>query len=418
MSARNRTGADMGGEGQIAPIPRVTIQAFCEAGDTAAVINSAATDRRMLKAHVKAHMGGMSAALEAYRASPTPNVIIIESTSDRATVLTQLEELSQYCDPGTKVVIIWRSNDIHLYRELISLGVSDYLVAPMNVIAFVTALSNLYAGETGKNVGRITAIVGAKGGVGASTIAHNIAWNIATSYEASTVLVDFDLGFGTGSLNLNQDPMMSIADIVQAPERADANIIDRLTVKCTDHLSLLAAPVTLDATYDVGDNAFETMLDTLRASTPNIVLDVPHMWTAWVKRTLLAADDVILVAVPDLANLRNARNILDVLAAARPNDAKPKLVMNMVGVQKRPEIAISDFTKALELEPIAILPFDPKLFGAAANNGQMLGELEPNNKVTETLLDVTKAVMGRAEPKPVKRSLLGPLAALLGRKAS
>ncbi|MDB5569663.1 MAG: CtpF protein [Hyphomicrobiales bacterium] len=418
MSSQGRTGAALGGEGQIAAVPRVTIQAFCESGDTAAVMNSAATDRRMLKAHVKAHMGGMNAALEAYRSSPTPNVVVIESTSDRATILAQLEELSEYCDPGTKVIIVGRSNDIHLYRELISLGVSDYLVAPMNVLTFVTSVSNIYASDAGKNVGRVTAILGAKGGVGSSTIAHNIAYNIATSYEAGTVLVDFDLGFGTAGLNLNQDPVTSLGDIVQTPERADSNILDRLMVKCSDHLSLLAAPAMLDTTYDVPDSTFETMLDTLRATTPNIILDLPHTWTAWVRRTIMAADDVILVAAPDLANLRNARNLLDVLNAARPNDAKPRLIMNMVGVQKRPEIAITDFAKALDLEPMAIVPFDAKLFGAAANNGQMLAELEPNNKVTETLLDVTKALMGRAEPKPVKRNLLGPLASLLGRKAS
>ena len=116
------------------------------------------------------------------------------------------------------------------------------------------------------------------------------------------------------------------------------------------------------------------MLEIVQANVPTVVLDVPHLWTAWVRKTLIAADEVIITAVPDLANLRNAKSIVDLLRQARPNDAPPKLILNQVGVPKRPEIKPDDFAAALQLTPIATIPFDPLLFGTAANNGQMIAE--------------------------------------------
>src|SRR5262249_62147687 len=148
-------------------------------------------------------------------------------------------------------------------------------------------------------------------------------------------------------------------------------------------LSLLAAPATLDRVYDFATEAFDSIYDSLRATVPCIVLDVPHQWTGWTKHTLIAADDILVVAGPDLANLRNAKNLLDLLRAARPNDRRPFYCLNQVGVPKRPEINAADFAKALEGTPIAIIPFEPQVFGAAANNGQMIAEFSSGQRAAQ-----------------------------------
>ena len=153
-----------------------------------------------------------------------------------------------------------------------------------------------------------------------------------------SVIVDLDLPFGTAGLDYNQDPPQGVADAVFAPDRVDTAFIDRLLSKCTDHLSLLAAPATLDRVYDFGAEAFDPIIDVLRASVPYVVLDVPHQWSAWTRRVLICADDILVVAAPDLANLRNAKSILDLLRGSRPNDRRPVYCLNMVGVPKRPEI--------------------------------------------------------------------------------
>src|SRR5206468_8226742 len=257
------------------------------------------------------------------------------------------------------VIGIGRINDVTLYRELVRRGVSDYVLAPVGAIDVVRSICNLFSAPEAKAVGRIIAVVGAKGGVGASTISHNVAWAIARDLAMDAVVADLDLAFGTAGLDYIQDPPQGIADAVFSPDRVDTAFIDRLLSKCTDHLSLLAAPATLDKVYDFGAEAFDSVFDTLRASVPCIVLDVPHQWTGWTRRALIAADDILIVAAPDLANLRNTKNIVDLLKAQRPNDRAPLYCLNQVGIPKRPEIPASEFAKAIESQPIAAIPFEP-----------------------------------------------------------
>src|SRR5438270_7713072 len=385
-------------EEHIAPAPRVSGQAFCETVETAAAVQSAGEDRRLGKAHLKLQMGGMAAAVEAYRSAPTPNVIVLESDG-RNDLLGGLDHLATVCDAGTRVVVIGRINDVTLYRELVRRGVSDYVLAPVGAIDVVRSICNLFSAPEAKAVGRIIAVVGAKGGVGASTISHNVAWAIARDLAMDAVVADLDLAFGTAGLDYNQDPPQGIADAVFSPDRVDSGFIERLLSKCADHLSLLAAPATLDRAYDFREDAFDSILDNLRASVPCIVLDVPHQWTAWTKRLLISADDILVVAGPDLAHLRHAKNLLDLLKASRPNDRRPHYCLNQVGVPKRPEITAADFAKALDFDPIVIVPFDPQAFGTAANNGQMIAEFSPSHRTAQTFRQLAQVLTGRIETK-------------------
>lgn len=392
----------------IAPAPRVSVQAFCETVETAAAVQAAGEDRRLGKAHLKIQMGGMAAAVEAYRTAPTPNVIILE-TENRGDILAGLDQLASVCDAGTRVVVIGRINDVTLYRDLVRRGVSDYVIAPVTAIDVVRSVCGLFSAPEAKAVGRIIAVVGAKGGVGSSTVAHNVAWAIARDLALDSVVADLDLAFGTAGLDYNQDPPQGIADAVFSPDRVDTAFLDRLLSKCTDHLNLLAAPATLDRVYDFGAEAFDSIFDTLRTTMPCIVLDVPHLWTGWTKRALLGADDILIVASPDLANLRNAKNIFDTLKAARPNDRLPVYCLNQVGIPKRPEIKTSEFAKAIESEPIASIPFEPQIFGAAANNGQMIAEISANHRTVEMFVQIAQRLTGRGEAKKPRNSLLAPL---------
>jgi pilus assembly protein CpaE len=395
-------------EEHIAPAPRVSVQAFCETTETAAALQSASEDRRLGKAHLKVQMGGIAAAVEAYRSAPTPNVVVLE-TDGRDDILGGLDQLATVCDPGTRVIVVGFVNDVTLYRELVRRGVSEYVIGPVTAIDMVRAICGLFSTPETKTVGRIIAVVGAKGGVGASTIAHNIAWAIARNLSLDSVVADLDLAFGTAGLDYNQDPPQGIAEAVFAPERVDTAFIDRLLSKCTDHLSLLAAPATLDRVYDFGAEAFDAIFDTLRSSVPCIILDVPHQWSGWAKRALVNADDILIVAEPDLANLRNTKNLFDLLKSARPNDRMPLYCLNKIGVPKRPEISAKEFGKAIECEPIASVPFEPQTFGLAANNGQMIAEISAKHRTTEIFLQIAHRLTGRNETKKQRGSILTPL---------
>jgi pilus assembly protein CpaE len=383
------------------------------------MIEGASLDRRMQKAQVKVRMGGGAAAIEAYRHAPTPNVIIIETQGVRSKPVECLDALAEVCDEGTRVLVIGHVNDVTLYRQLIQRGVSDYLMAPVEPLTLIAAISDLFTAPGVKPVGRTVAVYGVKGGIGASTVAHNFAWSVARNQGVQTVIADLDIAFGTASLNFNQDPPQGIAEAVFAPERLDSALVERLLSKCSDNLSLLSAPASLDRTIDLSEPAFDSLIEYLRASVPCVVLDIPHQWSAWSKRVLTAADEILIVAGPDLACLRNAKNLLGALKHGRPNDQPPRVLLNGVGMAKRPEIGTAEFAKALDAPITATIPFEPTLFGTAANNGQMIAEIQAGSKVAELFNDLAAVTLGRPETRRSRSSLLEPLLAkLAGRKAS
>jgi pilus assembly protein CpaE len=391
------------------PIPHVNVQAFCEDEQTAAVIQNASEDRRLAKANIAIHMGGAKAATVFYRDAPTPNLVIIESLLGRGEILNDLESLAEVCDPGTKVIVIGHINEVGLYRELLQLGVSEYVVAPIGVSQFIETMSSVYANPETEPVGQVIAFVGAKGGAGSSTVCHNSAFAISRLVASDTVIADLDLPFGTAGLDFNLDALRGVNDALGSPERLDEALLDRLLSRCSDHLSLLAAPIVLDHAHEVDAKACESVIDVMRKNLPWVAIDVPHLWTAWAREVLFKADHVVITAEPDLANLRNTKNLVDQLKRSRPNDPAPILVLNQVGLPKRPEIAIKDFGRAIELQPKIIVDFNAQLFGTAANNGQMIEEVSSTSEAAQSFRSLASLLTDRSEPASEHKSLLEPI---------
>jgi len=396
------------------PIPRISIQAFCDDQNVAEVLQYAAEDRRLSKAHVSVHMGGITAAVAHYVDSPTPNLIIVDSAMKGTQLLGELDALAESCDPGTKVIVVGRYNDVLLYRELLKRGVSEYLVTPIEPLGLMESISNLYNNPDTDPVGHVFAFIGAKGGVGSSTICHNVSWTLSEVLKSNVTIADLDLAFGTTGLDFNQDPVQGIAEALAAPERLDDQLLDRLLTKCSEHLSIFAAPVVLDRDYEISPDACDMVIDVVRQNVPHVAVDLPHGWSPWTKRVLLQADEVIITAVPDLANLRNAKNIVDLLKTSRKNDNKPHLVLNMTNVPKRQEITLKEFEQALDIKAICCIDYDSETFSQAGNNGQMIEEMNPKAKAAEKFREIAMTMTHRKDTKAEKKSAssllpLGPL---------
>lgn len=395
-----------GGHAAEVSVPRIAIHVFAERQDTLAAAERAGQDRRLSRATTQIRVGGVPAAVETYHHEPTPPLIVVECLKDPQTLLWEVDQLAEVCDAGTKVVVIGATNDILLFRELMRRGVSEYLVAPIQPLQLISAIGGLFADPAQPFVGRSIAFVGARGGSGASSVAHNTAYAMSERIGANTVIVDYDLPFGTAGLDFNQDPLNGVADALSQPDRLDPVLLDRMMVRCTDKLSLFAAPATLDTDWEISPDAFEEVTTQIRATAPFVVLDLPHVWSSWMRRTLISADEVVVVATPDLASLRNAKNMIDLIRQGRPNDAPPRLVLNQVGVPGRPEIPAKEFGNALGVHPSLIIPFDAKTFGAAANNGQMILDAGGKSKAAEAFQTLAQIVSRREIPL-----LAGPKAA-------
>ena len=386
---------DYGTSPQERPVPRISIHAFCEFPDTGASLQRAGADRRLSKAHLTVQLGGISAAVEFYHGQVTPNLLVVETRLSGQAALDELDHLAEVCDPATKVIVVGRTNDVELYRELMRRGASEYLVAPLSPLQLIEVISSLYLDPNAKPVGRVIAFMGARGGAGSSSIAHNVGWCIAEELNINTTIVDFDLPFGTTGLDFNDEGGQGVAEALSAPERLDEVLLDRLLIKRGEHLSLFTAPAALEREYDTVPESYETVIDVTRTSTPCVIVDMPHVWTPWVKSCLIAADEIVVVATPDLASLRNAKNMIELVRHARPNDKPPRLVINQAGIPKRPEIPAKDFAETMGVEPAAVLPFDAALFGQAGNNGQMLLEVQAKAPVSDTIRRLARLLTGR-----------------------
>lgn len=376
-------------------VPHISVHVFCERAGTAKVAEIASQDRRLARASFTIEEGGLTRAVEVYKNETTPDLLIIESSLPAAQMLQQIDELANYCEPDVRVLVIGTMNDVQLYRQLVTRGVSEYLVPPFKPVQLINSISALYVDPEKPFVGRSIAVVGAKGGVGSSTIAHNIAWSIAENIGVHTTLVDLDLSWGTTALDFNHEGNQTVVDALTDPERVDGAVLDRLLTKATEKLKLFTAPSTLNTMYDIDDTAYDDVIDRVRGSSPYVVLDLPHVWSDWMKSTVVNADDVVVVCQPDLASLRNGKNLVDFLKNARSNDAPPRLLLNMVGIPKRPEIPVKDFGAAMGVEPSLVLPFEPQLFGQASNNGQMISEASPDSKASVGIDHLAAELTGR-----------------------
>jgi pilus assembly protein CpaE len=400
-------GAHAGGD---RTIPRITIHAFCTRTSSLGLLRTVSKDRRMKNVTMEVFEGGVPSAIAYYVNETTPNLLIIEGSGDPVKLLGELDSLAEYCDENIRVVVLGQTNDIRLYRELMRRGVSEYLVAPFDPVHMIRSIGSLFTDPEAPFTGKTLAVTGVKGGVGASSIAHNLAWALSERCKVNATLVDLDLNFGTTGLDFNQDATATIADALMSPDRFDDAVMGRLISKATDRLSLFTAPATLDRTFNLDPDTYVRVLEQVRGSVPFVVLDLPHVWSDWFKSTVISADELVIVAGPDLASLRNGKNLIDFLKAARPNDNPPKLVLNMVGLPKRPEIPAKDFGQAIGVEPSLVLPFDAQLFGTAANNGQMIFDVAPESKVAQGLDQLAALLTGKeiqAEKPSLMKKLLG-----------
>ena len=398
----------------IAPLPRIALQVFCQTSGLRETAEAVALDRRMVRTQMRIQMGGVSAAIEAYRNAPTPNLILVEFGNDEIETLPYaLDELSQHCDPGTRVVLAGPVNDVQLYREAIRRGVSDYLILPLSPLNFIGALAELFRPKSGQRSGRCVAFISAKGGCGSSTIAHNVAWLMGERLSMPAIIVDADLPFGTAALNFNQDPLNGLADVLFSQEKVDVNILERSLSKITDSLSLLSASSSIERALDPTTSAFDDVIDILRLTAPMTIIDLPHQWSGWVQRVAATCDDLVIVAEPELASLRSAKQIIDHVIRMRSHDRPVGLLINKIGVPKRPEIPLEEFLKPFSSCPNFAIPFDAALFGTAANNGQMIFEAGTSTSIEKTLLDVARFVAGRSQNNAPK--VKKPIVELLNR---
>lgn len=384
----------------------LTLHAFCDDQSTANAIKRSGSDPLLGNATMNIQIGGIAAAWKYYAETRTPNLLIIESRLDGEALLAGLDRLAEVCDPDTRVIVIGHVNDVLLYRELMRRHISDYLFAPILPVQIVESICNIFSLRESSAQGRVVAFFGAKGGCGSSTICHNIAWTSAEMLHGECMIADFNLAFGTVGLNFNQDVGRGISDALTAGDRCDAAMLEKLKARCSDRLTLLAPAYALDQDTGISPQRASKLVDRLCQNASLVMLDLPHQWADWSRQLISQADNIIITAEPDLANLRNTKNLIEAIRSMGRTGSSPVLLLNKVNMPRRPEITPTDFASAVDLKPSAIIEFDAHLFGTAANNGLMISEMSRKTKTAGIFRKLAEHLTGTSpSPQNITRRL-------------
>lgn len=375
-------------------IIRTSIGAFLINQESKAAIEQLKEDRIFLRSTFDVQDGGIDQAARHLAENPAPELIVVETSAQGDALFDQLNNLADVCPPGIKVILIGAQNDIRLYQELTSMGIGEYLVHPTDVDQLRTSITRVCEGVEVDAAGRVIAFFGVAGGVGSSILAHNTGNELVNLYDKDVIIVDLDICYGTGALVFNMQPRQTVVDALTQTAQMDEMVMEQYLAKFGEKLSLLPAPASLGLGYHVNGEALDRVLKVLRNMTDFLILDLPHLWEAWVPEILAGCDDLVLVCKPDLTNLRNAKNLLEYIGPKREASAPTRLIFNQVGSAKKTDLGDKDFQTALAKEPTLSIPFDPDAFGRALNNGELMSKASAKSKATLAIVELAKIISG------------------------
>ena len=397
-------------------ILRINIGAFVLTDAVRDAVGALNEDRLFLRSTIAVQEGGMAAALDFLSQRSTPELLVVETKAMDDALFNELNALAEVCQPGTKVIIIGAENDINLFKTLIDQGISQYFLETVTGEELKSAIVDAFADKTLNAKSRTIAFSGLRGGVGSSILAHNVASELARLYDEDVIIVDLDIPFGTAALSYNLQPAQTVADALSQAGSLDETMLMRYLESGGKNVSLLCAPGNLNSGIEITPNALEAVLNIVKQMASYVVLDIPHMWNAWVQDIVVDADDTVIVGVPDLYNLRDGKNVFEFLAPNRGMEAPTRLILNKVGELKKGELTEKEFKEVLDTKPALSIPFDPDAFASAMNNGEMLRKVAPKSKATLEIETLAKMVSGKESLSQLTKNSGGGLLGSLFKK--
>ena len=371
-------------------------------------------------AQEKIHKGGLRNAVQSLSVSASPNILFVDM-SESGDPLNDINALAEVCEPGTVVIAAGQVNDVRLYRDLVASGIQDYLLKPFSADQMRDAIAHAQLTIAGPKVvdhshdrpHLMTAVVGVRGGVGASTIASSIAWLFGDKIGRSTALLDLDVHFGTGALALDLEPGRGLTDAIENPSRIDGLFIERAMVKANEKLAVLSAEAPIHQPLISDGSAFYQLQEEMKSAFECTVIDLPRGMLVQHPHLMHDVQATVVVTELTLAATRDAIRILSWLKANAPQ-SKVIVVASKVLASGSPEISRKDFEQSIERKIDFTIPMDQKMASQAAKLGKPLAEVaksgapgKPLNDLADRLIEAVDAV-GTDKPKTGK-SLLGKI---------
>ncbi|HJO67019.1 MAG TPA: pilus assembly protein CpaE [Sphingomonas sanguinis] len=373
--------------------------------------------------------GGLRGAIQSLSVSASPQILLVD-LSDSADPATEINNLAEVCEPGTIVIAVGQVNDVRLYRMLMSSGLHDYLLKPISADQLRDTIAQARAilhaprtlDTTPEKAPCSVAVVGARGGVGTSTIATSLGWLMADRLERSTAILDLDVHFGTAALSLDLEPGRGLVDAIDNPSRIDGLFLERAMVKASERLAILSAEAPISAPIMTDGLAFAQLQDEMRLNFETTIVDLPRGMMIQQPVLVSSAQTIILVTEFTLAAARDTIRLLAWLKTHAPQSTV-LTVANRIQPAAQSEIAQSDFEGSIERPVDFAIPYDPKLVVQAAKLGKPIAELGRTSRTIVPLLELSQRICASAEGEatiaPARRGLLDrfDLKALLAKRA-
>ncbi|QDX26307.1 pilus assembly protein CpaE [Sphingomonas suaedae] len=347
----------------------------------------------------KVHKGGLRNAVQTLSVSASPNILFVD-LSESGDPLNDINALAEVCEPGTVVIASGQVNDVRLYRDLVASGIQDYLLKPLNPDVmretFVHAQAMLaapkHAEASSDRPHCAVAVIGTRGGVGASTLATSLAWLMSEKSDRSTALLDLDVHFGTGALTLDLEPGRGLTDAIENPSRIDGLFIERAMVKASDKLSVLSAEAPINSPVMTDGAAFFQLQEEIRSAFECTVVDLPRAML--VNYPHLISDVQVAVLVTELT-LAAARDAIRIISWFKSNAPHTQLVVvaNRVPTSGQLEISRKDFEGSIERKIDYLIPLETKIAVQAAKLGKPLAEAGKGTKSLAPLAEIAARVI-------------------------
>lgn len=357
------------------------------------------------------HSGDIDTAAEYLKTSPSPEVLMVDVPTAEGAAAS-FDKLADVCEPGVKVIASGKVNEYSFYCWLVEMGISSYLLQPLTVQALEGAYKKATdvpapagaapaaAAEVVK--GKVIAVVGARGGVGASTVALNLAWLLSHQFQQKTALLDLDPQLGTAALSLDVEPGKGLRDVLQKPERIDSLFLDRVMVRLDETLSILSTEEGIEEQIDTHEQAAVALYKQTRTKYDYIVVDVPRWLNPYTRNALANADQVICVTELSLLALRESVRYLEYIRDSLKVPA-PMFVANRVGVAGKNQMPQGEFEKGLGAKVDFSIPLALEAH-AASTAGQVLVEAAKNSPAVKALQALATSFVPGSDQQATQKS--------------
>jgi len=340
--------------------------------------------------------GGIAAAIEYVSAGGSPRLMIVD-LSQSPSPMADIDALAEVCEPGITVVALGTANDVTLFRDLLTAGVTDYLVKPLDRAAFEQAvgeaIDSAQTATGGDKAGKVITVIGARGGVGATSVAVNVAWTLAHERKQRVAILDLDLQFGAVALALDVEPGRGLRETLENPDRIDSLFIASAAVNAAENLYVLGAEEPLEQLWAPGAEALDLLIAELKQNFDCVVIDLPRSAALSHGAVLKASTDVVLVTDRSLIGMRDTMRLAAMLKNVA-TETEPLVVANRVGADKNAEIPTREFERGTEVKIDLSLPEDPKAMAMAWHSGKAVASVVKRGKLNAAIAQLA----GRVAP--------------------